>query len=376
MSTALPSIVATRREEIKMQLNMTTRLMLGLGMLLGMADGPRVAADDRIDLIRESWDARRELSKNLHIRFSSVRVEEPPSREISDSDRKSGRIGPRPHRLSSEMWFSGDRIAISIERNPSEVPWLPARDFYVHTERGSQYISTRFPGRTFDASATGGVSRKQRVGHFGLYQVFFPPILSYRATESGPLSFSLSTAVIDEEVRKIGNIECLALIVEKEGEALETTEVWVDAARDFLPLRIITRLNQIPNRQFDLTFNPHPKVGYALSTWKFTSMKSNGELLVSEDVSVQVFDVESQISDTQFMIQYPPGATVSVDGLPERVQVGPNGEIPGYTVDDSKPLERMAVGLAVAGIVLLFIVWMRFFRRLEQSENHQTKNSL
>jgi hypothetical protein len=58
-------------------------------MLLGMVDGPRVAADDRIDLIRKSWDARRELLKNLHIGFSSVRVEEPPSREISDSDRKS-----------------------------------------------------------------------------------------------------------------------------------------------------------------------------------------------------------------------------------------------------------------------------------------------
>jgi hypothetical protein len=56
--------------------------------------------------------------------------------------------------------------------------------------------------------------------------------------------------------------------------------------------------------------------------------------------------------------------------------VGPNGEIPGYTVDDSKPLERMAVGLVVAGIALLCIVWMRFFRRRELSENHQTKNSL
>ncbi|MFM7057850.1 MAG: hypothetical protein ACKO2P_13100, partial [Planctomycetota bacterium] len=250
-----------------------------------------------------------------------MRMESPPPGEISDADRAAGRTGLRRHHLTSEMWFSGDRIAISIERDPQEVPWLPARAFYVHTEQGSRYIHASSVSQVFDASSTGGVSPKQRVGHFGLYQVFFPPILSFRAAESGALSFPLSRAVIDSEVRKIGDVECIALRVDEKREELMTTEVWVDPNREFVPLRILTRRNQIPTRQFDLTFQAHPKAGYAIASWTFKSIRSNGELLLSEDVSVQVFDTDTPIPESQFRIQYPPGATISVDGLQGRVQV-------------------------------------------------------
>jgi hypothetical protein len=202
------------------------------------------------------------------------------------------------------------------------------------------------------------VSEKQRVARFGLYWVFFPPLLAYRAGESGALSFALSSAVIDEEVRKLGDVECLALILQEEGPALITTEVWVDPDREFLPLRILTQRNQVPTRQFDLTFNAHPTVGYALGSWRFTSVKSNGDLLASEDVTVQVFDADTPIPDAQFGIQYPPGATVSIDGVQERVRVGPNGEIPGF--GDGWNADRrwviFVIGVSVAA--MLYAVWM------------------
>ncbi|MFM8479045.1 MAG: hypothetical protein ACKOEO_24930 [Planctomycetaceae bacterium] len=302
-----------------------TTCMLPLGV-----DPARALADERIEQIRQSWDARRERSKQLHLKLTSVRVETPPPREISDADRAAGRVGPRPHRLTTDMWFSDDRIAIAIERDPKEVPWLPTKDYYVHTAEGSQYIHTGTASHVFDARSIGGVSEKQRVARFGLYQVFFPPMLSYRAAEAGALSFALSSAVIDKEVRKIGDVDCLVLILKEKDQALITTEVWVDPDREFVPLRILTRRNQVLTRQFDATFNSHPTIGYALAAWRFQSMKSNGELSASEDVTVQTFDAEAPIPDAQFRIQFPPGATVSIDDGRGRVQVGPNGEIPGF----------------------------------------------
>lgn len=305
-------------------------LVITTCMLLLGVDPARALADERIEQIRQSWDARRERSKQLHLKLSSVRVETPPPREISDADRAAGRVGPRPHRLTTDMWFSDDRIAIAIERDPKEVPWLPAKDYYVHTAEGSQYIHAGTASHGFDARSIGGVSEKQRVARFGLYWVFFPPMLSYRAAESGALSFALSSAVIDKEVRKIGDVDCLVLILKEKDQALITTEVWVDPDREFVPLRILTRRNQVLTRQFDATFNSHPTIGYALAAWRFQSMKSNGELSASEDVTVQTFDAEAPIPDAQFRIQFPPGATVSIDDGRGRVQVGPNGEIPGF----------------------------------------------
>lgn len=313
-----------------MRLKVLCLLVITTCMLLLGGDSARALADERIEQIRKSWDARWERSKQLHLKLSSVRVETPPPREISDADRAAGRVGPRPHRLTTDMWFSDDRIAIAIERDPKEVPWLPAKDYYVHTAEGSQYIHAGTASHGFDARSIGGVSEKQRVAHFGLYQVFFPPMLSYRASESGALSFALSSAVIDKEVRKIGDIDCLVLILKEKDQALITTEVWVDPDREFVPLRILTRRNQVLTRQFDVTFNAHPTVGYALAAWQFKSMKSNGKPSAIEDVTVQVFDADTPIPDAQFRIQFPPGATVSVDDGRGRVQVGPNGEIPGF----------------------------------------------
>ena len=313
-----------------MRLKVSCLLVITTCMLLLGVDPARALADERIEQIRQSWDARRERSKQLHLKLTSVRVETPPPREISDADRAAGRVGPRPHRLTTDMWFSDDRIAIAIERDPKEVPWLPAKDYYVHTAEGSQYIHAGTASHGFDARSIGGVSEKPRVARFGLYQVFFPPMLSYRAAETGALSFALSSAVIDKEVRKIGDVDCLVLILKEKDQALITTEVWVDPDREFVPLRILTRRNQVLTRQFDATFNSHPTIGYALAAWRFQSMKSNGELSASEDVTVQTFDAETPILDAQFRIQFPPGATVSIDDGRGRVQVGPNGEIPGF----------------------------------------------
>jgi hypothetical protein len=312
-----------------MRLKVLGLLVITTCMLLGV-DPARALADERIEQIRKCWDARWARSKQLHLKLSSVRVETPPPREISDADRAAGRVGPRSHQLTTNMWFSGDKIAIGIERDPKEVPWLPAKDYYVHTAEGSRYIHTGTVSHVFDANSIGGVSEKQRVAHFGLYQVFFPPMLSYRASESGALSFALSSAVIDKEVRKIGDIDCLVLILNEKDQALITTEVWVDPDREFVPLRILTRRNQVLTRQFDVTFNAHPTVGYALAAWQFKSMKSNGKPSAIEDVTVQVFDADTPIPDAQFRIQFPPGATVSIDDGRGRVQVGPNGEIPGF----------------------------------------------
>lgn len=74
-------------------------------------------------------------------------------------------------------------------------------------------------------------------------------MLSCRAAESGPLSFSLNGALIEREMRKISDNDCLVLILKEKGQPLMTTEVWVDPGRQFVPRRILTRRNQVLTRQ-------------------------------------------------------------------------------------------------------------------------------
>ena len=319
------------------------------------------AFDDRLELVRTAWETRKKAAESLHLKLSSVRIAPPPSREITDEDRKAGNTGPRAHRLTSELWYSGDKLAIETRlRDPLDVPWFPPRSRYVHNEFGSQRIHANKKSVEFDRGAHGAVTHDRQDPRYGLFDEFRLVAVAYRFTENGPFAFPLSTCEVLPASRKTGDTDCLVLLSTGGGTVHVATEVWVDPERDYVPLRILQRIGEVPYHQSDAEYRPHPTVGYAVTSWKLTLVESTGELVGSEDVVVDEFDATTVIPDSTFQIDFPAGSTVLLGETNKRVVVGENGTVPGFSKQELKTTNWKWVLVVsvviIAGCIILFRV--------------------
>ena len=321
------------------------------------------AFDDRLELVRTAWETRKKAAESLHLKLRSVRIAPPPSRSLTDEDRKNGNTGPRAHHLTSEIWYSRDKLAIETRlRDPLDVPWFAPKSKYVHNELGSQRIRANRKSFEYDSGANGAVTHNRYDLDYGLYDEFRLVSVAYRFTEHGPFEFPLSNCEILPASKNTGETDCLVLSSMVESPVRVATEVWVDPKRDYVPLRILQRINEVPYHQSDAEYLPHAKVGYAITSWKLTLVTSTGELVGSENVVVDEFDASTAIADSTFQIDFPPGSTVLLGETKKHVIVEENGHIPEFSrVERKKTWNR--TWLLVAGAAIIAVCMMLFRRK-------------
>ena len=188
---------------IKLQHLYLAWIAIGISLLLQVET---FAEDLQIGEIQAAWTRRAGSLGSFHVKCSSIRIEPPPIRELSDSDIASGRTGPRAHKLTSEIWFSNDNIAIEIRRNPDEVPWLPPIDRYVHHSHGCERIHSSKGNTLINATASGAVAEKSGNPMYGLYMVFWPLFSNYSGDAMSVFRFDFTKARVlpGEQCRSSG----------------------------------------------------------------------------------------------------------------------------------------------------------------------------
>jgi len=338
---------------------------LCFGIAIAIHASAACAFDDRLELIRTAWETRKKQAESLHLKLSSVRIAPPPGFALTDEDRKSGNTGPRARHLTSELWYSRDKLAIETRlRDPLDVPWLAPKSKYVHNELGSQRIRANRKSFEFDSGANGAVTHNRNHPEYGLYGEFKLASVAYRFTESGPFAFPLSKCEILPASKKMSETDCLVLLSIVQNTALVETEVWVDPKRDYVPLRILQRINEVPNHQSDAEYRPHRTVGFALTSWKLTLVNSSGGLVGSEDVVVDEFDAETVIPDSIFHIDFPAGSTVLLSDTKQHVVVGENGHVPGFSKVERKSRNGTWVLVALVAIAAVCLILCRVRKRV------------
>lgn len=337
-------------------------IVVSLLTLMSAIPGRCLNADDQevTEAVRSAWEQRWGAAETLEVHFDSQSVVPLPAGETGPSINADGREY-RPHAVRHSVWISGRDVAIEVMRDPDSVPWLPARDHYVHTSAGSQRIHTDRERTGFDSASDGAVDGNAGNAYYGLYAIYFPLFLTYHGSVESNYEFPLDSAVVVEGDHEAGGVRCIVLRSEREaGRTLYATELWLDPERAFIPLRIIRRRNERPSVTYECEYQPHAAVGHQLTAWKMTAVNQAGKLSVSDDVSVEEFRVNSDVSSDQFEIAFPPGARVLVESTGDHVTVAADGSIPGWTAPG--PVSGKQVFLIVVGVmaVVLLVIGVRY----------------
>lgn len=326
-------------------------------------------SDEIIERVRTAWEDRRSAISTLQIEFQSLCLSRVPASELSPDEARSGETRRRPHHERNTVLISGEDVAIEVERDRNKVPWKPPRGRYVHTSAGSRRIHTDRGSTEFDGSSDGAVDSNMGNRYYGLYAVYLPIFLTYHGSVASNFEFDLSEASVVTGTHTIEGVECEVLRWEKErSSTLYSTDLWLDPARDYIPLRIQRRTNELPTVGYDCQFEPDPLAGYRLVAWQLTAVNMAGKLSHSENATVSTFRVNEAIPRERFQIEFPEGARVLVESTGERVTVAADGSIPGF----SPPTGDRAVGLiswSVAAVVLVAaaVVLLRVCRRTDVS---------
>jgi hypothetical protein len=107
---------------------------------------------------------------------------------------------------------------------------------------------------------------------------------------------------------QIGNVACV--VIETEDGPGNQVSYWLDAARDYLPLRQHRALNGEDRSRLDIAYRPDPTCGWAPTGWTVANVGMGGLVFVPIADTITEFTINQPIPASDFQIEIPPGANV------------------------------------------------------------------
>ncbi len=302
-----------------------------LGVLLSLlvcfvaTSAPLNAADVTTADIREAWLNRKEKAQRLHLKASTECVSRIPGPGSKNAK-------PVQFQFTSELWLEDDFLCYERLTPGTNVKWQPSRMRYVTNSDGIQQLSTP-PGTNtvFDSKSFGRVTHDPLNSKGSLTADFFLFMLAYRFREDGPFAVDITQAEIEPLTQVVNGIDCVVLRSEWRSNPENYFHIWVDAARDFVPMQIMAFYSQKPIYQLSAEYVPNAKTDYAISSWKYTVLDGAGQFASSETAAVQSFDVPETLPSETFQITFPPGSKVALLDEPGKsVRVDSDGQVQGF----------------------------------------------
>ncbi|MGD9856505.1 MAG: hypothetical protein AB7U20_16280 [Planctomycetaceae bacterium] len=87
-----------------------------------------------------------------------------------------------------------------------------------------------------------------------------------------------------------------------------STELYVDIERGYIPLRFVSRANGRLSVQNDISYTPDPDVDWVWlpASWTATFFRNDGEITSSTVNTVTSAEINKEVSDDQFRVEFPP----------------------------------------------------------------------
>jgi hypothetical protein len=115
-------------------------------------------------------------------------------------------------------------------------------------------------------------------------------------------------------------------------------EVYADKTRAYIPVQFIERLSGAIASQIDIEYVPNKEVGWVVSSWHRTQFDKNGRATGSWQGVVQKVDINTELDNDLFALQFPTGTHV--------VEITNRGRKPRIQLKDGslKPIKAREYG--------------------------------
>lgn len=184
-----------------------------------------------------------------------------------------------------------------------------------HLQKGfsSKTITTDFPvGMIMDGNTSD--SRKA---------VLYRPItMAYRPFDTTMSYLDAGNLKMTAEQGMVDGRPCL-ILRQRTGDSVQT--VWVDAGREFVPVRYLSERGGVTSFQVDVSHSKDAKYGWVPTSWSIALLEKDGAISESWDAKVVKYELNETIPESTFQLDYPPGTMVHDSTTKEDYLVLENG---------------------------------------------------
>jgi hypothetical protein len=294
------------------------------------------AEEDQLAAVIRAWNDRQNRVQSFHFSWSG--------KHFASKERAEGFRSDHSRRVSPK----GDTI---VNKEPSDVSFDIQMDFSLDEKKG------RF--RTdYQAKATEefqAVPQTSVVIHDGqIGKTFFPkssgtpfplaaisnnsPLLHTCDLRSLPISlayrpfdgviagvFDRAKLTLTTEEGVVEGRDCI-ILRENDGESDTVKTVWVDPARDFIPVRYLTSRNGHTDTQVEVSYVKDASLGWVPNAWTIRWLNEQGGTNESWSATKVTYEINTPIPDSTFDVSYPVGTWVNNCVTDERYLLLENGK--------------------------------------------------
>lgn len=107
-----------------------------------------------------------------------------------------------------------------------------------------------------------------------------------------------------------GMVDGRSCIVFRQRNGDYVRSVWVDNARDFVPVRYVSGPRGRTSIQIDISYSNDPRYGWIPTSWNIALMDAHGGIEESWDTRSVKYELNEIIPDSAFQLAFPPGTMV------------------------------------------------------------------
>ena len=328
------------------------------------------AGNERLKAVIASWEDRAARINALDFTWSGEesqkgRVDSSPLKKASTA-RPDVAFGYKTRLILDHK----SRVLLDYEGKR----WSPEKADYVESRTVTAFNGTvridYFPsGEKFPSAH---ITQQDKALKAGRHVRALPLRMAFRATDANLGVFDPKKLATSHLKGQVGAVRCDIL---KHG----ADEIWVDPARDYIPMRWYEKRGGVTLWFIDIDYIFDKRHGWIPSEWKIVSLTDAGQIIDSIPGLVTEYTINAPVADACFQIDFRPGTWVQNYITNERYiqresgakRVIPDGEYDGTNYETilrtDSPGQWSVSWLRIGGGLLAIVVisaLLRLWRRV------------
>ncbi|MCI0639872.1 MAG: hypothetical protein L0Y70_12415 [Gemmataceae bacterium] len=227
--------------------------------------------------------------------------------------------------------------------------------------------------------------------------VLQPILMTYRSMTAGMCAWNLEDFILSRQTAVINKKVCLELNRRLAFVKLET-KLWVDPARDFVIVRILTLDDNVVTNKIDVEYDQNAEMVWVPKEWEVTFNNPKGNLERTYKSRVTEYSINPTGASPHFDIDFPLGTAVTNAKDNSRYIIRPDGSgkrmIPpsdiGATYEqalatdpgkafpsqdsNAQSISWPTIGLIVTAVAVLYF-FLKFAWNRKKGDNHESAKS-
>jgi hypothetical protein len=332
---------------------------------------PRISLDEirnawkkrqsKVVTAKFTWDQHKRLPLNTLVRFHAsgkARVT-PPVGKVATIAAKEGPRALVDFPERDTLCLDGERLAFSETSMDPELLMDIAKSGGDYQAPFMKVTMTGNETRRYETCLP-GPSRSRAIAYFTTnpkesrgadFPSERPLLVALRPTTRAAIE--LSSYHVSTRAAAIGDAPCV--IIEADDEHHTHSEYWLEPARDFIPLRFITRYSGGAFFRFDVEYQKAAACGWVPSGWRIAVARQDGYLISSWTATVTSFSINPPLAADDFELKMVDGTYLRDlrDGRQKAEWIGIEPPVQGAALPTDRANRWLILLCLNAGLVLV-----------------------